>query len=213
MPNWVLNKVYFYGNKDRIAELRRFMTSPDHAFDFNKIKPMPAELNMDSGSSEEFAIRCANVYRETKCEESEEYKKDIFWYHEKSFMEWVELGNRYISNKEKYGNTTWYGWCCNNWGTKWNSCDACWESDDMVTFNTAWSAPVPIFDHLRKLFPDVAFSVDYADEDFGNNCGRISWDQDSDFHVEEINSYEFACEVFGYDPYEEEKEVESYAEF
>ena len=32
-----------------------------------------------------------------------------------------ELGNVYLNNIINYGADSWYDWCINNWGTKWNA--------------------------------------------------------------------------------------------
>jgi len=33
---------------------------------------------------------------------------------------YITEGEKYKSNLDKYGYTTWYDWACDNWGTKWN---------------------------------------------------------------------------------------------
>ena len=59
-------------------------------------------------------------------------------------------------------------WCCENWGTKWNSSNATvdWEDEDDVgfIFDTAWSAPTPIADKLQRMFKGVNFRWFYRDE-------------------------------------------------
>lgn len=104
-----------------------------------------------------------------------------------------------------YGEDNWYDWSRKNWGTKWNSSDAEWHGDDCVTFETAWTAPVPVFEMLSKLFPDMKFKVRYADEDLGSNCGTIEYDGKS-FVVNEMHDFEFSCDVWGYDPDEMQDE-------
>ena len=60
----------------------------------------------------------------------------------------------------------WYDWRCDNWGTKWDIYNTqCSRMDDntlVMSFNTAWSPPIPIFDKLV----DMGFEVDarYLDE-------------------------------------------------
>jgi len=59
-------------------------------------------------------------------------------------------------------------WCCENWGTKWNSCNASldWEDEDDVgfIFDTAWSAPTPIAVNLKRMFKGISFRWFYRDE-------------------------------------------------
>ncbi len=69
-------------------------------------------------------------------------------------------------------NSGGYDWCIQNWGTKWNAYDVGF-SYDSIYFCTAWSTPLPIWAELSKRFPDLRLEVEYADEDRGNNCGRL----------------------------------------
>ena len=67
-------------------------------------------------------------------------------------------GNLGADEREKYGNKNWYDWSCDNWGTKWPACDAeiTAETDTEIhyRFLTAWDAPRPIVDALRKKMKD-----------------------------------------------------------
>jgi hypothetical protein len=40
-------------------------------------------------------------------------------------------------------------------------------------FTTPWNTPKPAILALSERFPDVAFELTYADEDFTNNCGFL----------------------------------------
>ncbi|WP_020471530.1 DUF1281 family ferredoxin-like fold protein [Zavarzinella formosa] len=68
-----------------------------------------------------------------------------------------------------------YEWCCKNWGTKWNAYAQKRLSEVAVYFETAWSTPEPIFSALSAWFPEVPFTVEYADEDIGSNAGIIQY--------------------------------------
>ena len=57
-----------------------------------------------------------------------------------------------------YHVSYWYDWNCDNWGTKWNACEADVDIHDkqlFISFDTAWSAPgvfmEVIFDYLIKM--------------------------------------------------------------
>jgi len=67
--------------------------------------------------------------------------------------------------KEKYGAKDWYTWCCNNWGTKWDTCEECIdvnEEDEIeVTFETAWNPATLIYDHLIETYPKLSISWFY----------------------------------------------------
>ena len=47
--------------------------------------------------------------------------------------------------------------------------------------------------------------MDYADEDLGNNCGIYIYKNGECIH-QEIGDYEFACDMWGYEPEEEDTE-------
>ena len=62
------------------------------------------------------------------------------------------------ANLEKYGHKNWYDWCVNNWGTKWDLCDANYEYEDagegeaqlVIDCQTAWGPPIAIYEHLQS---------------------------------------------------------------
>lgn len=87
-----------------------------------------------------------------------------------------KLGKTAYENLKKYGASTWYDWCCANWGTKWNAMDCHINVNDrVVAFQTAWSAPEPIVMKCVELFPNITFTWQYADEDTGANTGRYDY--------------------------------------
>jgi hypothetical protein len=64
----------------------------------------------------------------------------------------------------------WYGWCVNNWGTKWDingGASIINRTDNTVEghFLTAWSPPLPVYEKLTELGFDV--HVLYDDEGGG----------------------------------------------
>jgi len=62
--------------------------------------------------------------------------------------------------KKEHGTLGSYDWCCENWGTKWNSVHQVETDNDdyddesyvWFGFNTAWSAPTPIANTLKSKF-------------------------------------------------------------
>jgi len=83
---------------------------------------------------------------------------------------------RCIQNYQDCGFMYWYDWCPKHWGTKW---DAYGQPDDgypkdalKFEFQTAWGHPFQVIEALSTKLPTVTFSVWYADEDIGSNCGR-----------------------------------------
>lgn len=98
----------------------------------------------------------------------------------------------------------WYNWSIENWGTKWN----CYEIEhchEGFSFWTAWSTPEGVMRALSAQFPDVTITVDFADEDTGGgNCGRYVL-TGGDIQASYQGDYEFACQLWGYEPVEEEE--------
>lgn len=81
---------------------------------------------------------------------------------------------RMEQNRVSYGFVDWYNWRRTYWGTKGNAFDISspcegfgWE------FLTMFASPIPVFSVLSLVFPEVVFTLKYADEDFGNNCGEV----------------------------------------
>lgn len=70
----------------------------------------------------------------------------------------------------------WYAWRNKYWDTKWNAYDSYTmvnKSSITFVFSTAWSMPYPIIKRLVIL--GYPFEHRWADEDYGSNCGKITW--------------------------------------
>lgn len=195
MPNYVRNIVKMAG----IADLPIFSeVDGQKVFDFNKLIPMPSELQVEKGTKTEYCIiyylteRC-NIQIKDLSEEnarqvnalvgnffSSNWPEEVFrrvseWLKDASEAECDEAyasGRQYISNYEKYGAPTWYEWRCQNWGTKWNACQTLLLDQDTLLFDTAWSNPAPIIQKLGEMYPAVEIEHWWADEDVGSNTGH-----------------------------------------
>ena len=57
------------------------------------------------------------------------------------------------------GGPNWYDWRLKHWGTKWDiyndTCERMDENTLVLSFDTAWSPPIPVFDKLV----DMGFEV------------------------------------------------------
>lgn len=113
---------------------------------------------------------------------------------------------------KKYGQDNWYDWSIKNWGTKWGSKDTYVDgiteySDNTAelrfSFDTAWSCPEAIYVELGKLYSNLNFEIEFADEDIGHNCGSITI-QDGSTQIDYNNDEEFARDVWGYSEETEE---------
>ena len=95
----------------------------------------------------------------------------------KEGAELYKLGEQAYSNQQKYGAPTWYEWCNENWGTKWNAGECSFDFNERkLTFTTAWAVPTPIIRALASQFPTIEFTWGYADEDTGCNTGFYNYE-------------------------------------
>lgn len=196
MPNYVRNIVKMKG----IADLPLYSGEDgERAFDFNKLIPMPPELEMESGSRTEQCIlyflteRCTIPVKELDAQKMaivnmlvdnvfapEGWPEEVFNRAKKWTSESdgaiqdaaYEDGRQYVSNYEKYGSPTWYEWRYCNWGTKWNAHNTVIIDADTIIFDTAWSNPMPVIRKLCELYPDRRIEHWWADENAGHNTGH-----------------------------------------
>ena len=189
MPNWVRTRLTFNGEQNRVAEIKELVKTTGknaqgkytNEFDFNKVIPMPEELNIPSSSSGEWGMRylLLNAKHSFLWTEDDRSFMEIMEKQKKNdpdrFNDDIELGKKYLSNISKYGYKDWYDWACSDdgWGTKWGTSDVEWVSDNCVEFETAWSFCHPIVKKLSEMFPDVAIEAEWSDEDAGSNTGSI----------------------------------------
>ena len=101
----------------------------------------------------------------------------------------------------------WYHWRVTNWETKWNAVDA-EIIDDGFIFDTAWAAPLPVIKKLSELFPNFRFNLTWSDEDAGQNCGQITYENgdESDWYYPDRTEAvaEIYQECWGMPPFEED---------
>lgn len=196
MPNWVKHNVTIKGSKEEIARCYEQITKGENGFSFKNIIPMPERLNITCGNYAYIAEKWATANEEER--KAIEEKNKITTDEQRAELQ------KYVDNITDYGFSTWYDWSIHNWGTKWDACEAdcdCYEQIITITFDTAWSTPVPIFIELSKQYPSFVICVEYADEDLGCNCGTYAiWE--GKIQEEESKDLEFACEMWCIDPEE-----------
>ena len=67
---------------------------------------------------------------------------------------------------EKYGYSDWYGWACDNWGTKWDitefyGVDRLGETLITFAFSSAWSPPVGAYEYFLAKNEDCSLKAWY----------------------------------------------------
>ncbi len=168
MPNWVTNSLEIKcDSSKRLEFILSELRSDKSEFDFNKIAPMPKELESTTSptriiSKEEYDKQ------EERIAKGELTDNEKNWGLSRGLSQVVH--DEYI---EKFGHANWYDWQYSNWGTKWNANDVYIE-DNVVTFLTAWSTPYSLLVKLSMKYPDAIFSVKFSDEDFGYNVGEYT---------------------------------------
>jgi hypothetical protein len=101
----------------------------------------------------------------------------------------IELEAAEKSNREKFGYATWYDFCVNEWGTKWDvggdGMTAELENGQLVmSFDSAWSPPCNFYEKLL----DLGFEVRAYYYEGGMNFAGI-WDNgDDEFYELETGS-------------------------
>ena len=194
MPNWVKNIVKT--DKDVIADIKSKYFN-EEGLDFNKIIPMPKDLDITSGGSGEDGLmilffesnndeekkQINQVYRSLNCFHDDIYLhprflrllKDYGKIKEDSLYKSLkEMGTKYLENYKKYGYANWYNWCCDKWGTKWNS-SGCRSNEEMIIFETAWEFPGRVISKLSEKYPDAIFKCRFADEGIKENSGIVDF--------------------------------------
>lgn len=167
MPNWIANNLELRGNAEQVAKILEFVKSDEREFDFNKIAPIPKELENTQAPTKIISQKEYDE-QEARLAKGELTESEKSWGISRGLT--LEMSMEY---KRRFGADNWYGWQTQNWGTKWNASEV-FISDNLISFNTAWSTPEPIFTALSKLFPDVEFFIEFADEDFGHNVGEVT---------------------------------------
>lgn len=168
-----------------------------HSFDFNQLIPIPKELEetlvgtMAVVPNEDYEL----VHTKQLKEKQEQEKQEFNTFAGFSISE--SMAKEY---KDKFGSCNWYEWKIQNWGTKWNAYDVVIGEypSDGITFQTAWHHPEIIIDALSRHFPEYTFSIMYADEDIGCNCGAyiIKNGCKSDLEDSRFNAKRFATALW-----------------
>lgn len=191
MPNHVTNILRFEGDEEQIKALKEkikgepFDDGTPCLIDFSNIIPFPKELE---GTRSPAQIVSQEEYdewmRKYNAGELNEWEKDS-----KPLTQ--ELSEELI---RKYRANNWYDWKIANWDTKWGAYSQDIMEDGAITFQTAWSTPTKVLKRLSELFPEVTITLEYADEDFGHNCGVVEFNDGCADYIES-EGYELANRI------------------
>lgn len=116
-------------------------------------------------------------------------------------------GDLTMEQMQQTKGRNWYDWNIKNWGTKWNAYMGK-KVNNHLTFQTAWTMPEPIYKALAVMFPEAEIYVQYADEDYGSNCGTVTIKDGKCIISRFDENLDFALEVWEVDKAEYLKEIE-----
>ena len=158
MPNHVENDLYISGRKEDVAALLALIGADKAVpeLDFNTLIPYPDHFKVRDEAYPAWGLP-----------------------HEQREQAMQEFRARFGSDKDGF-NSGGIDWRRENWGTKWNAYDVARRDYEgtCVTFQTAWSPPIPVIVALAKRFPTVSLHLEYFERGM-QFCGGIScWAKD-----------------------------------
>lgn len=226
MPNNITNQITFGTETATQAAFQRMLHEvrmegqPLGSIDFNKLLPMPRELDMEAGTRTDRGLKLVQEYHHALSDlelqkpalSPKDYAERLRLckgqYRKKRMadLETWTLGEQAYNNIQRFGSPTWYEWCNQNWGTKWNAYQPrpLGENDHTMEFCTAWNSVTKIVALLSKKYPDQTITYRWADEDIGHNVGEKVF-RNGECVKEKIPeggsriAYEMAAEIIGAD--------------
>lgn len=222
MPNNITNEITFGADSASLAAFHKMLAEvraedgPLGSIDFNKLIPMPEELNIEAGSRTDKGLRLYTAF--VKESEALAYQGlfsppeahdaavqahlEKYTKLEQDDPETWALGKQAVENILKHGAPTWYEWAPKHWGTKWNAyrCQPLGPGAHTMRFLTAWDGVPKILEALSKRYPDRRITYRWADEDMGYHVGQMIFERG--IMVEEDippagsrEAYEMAAEI------------------
>lgn len=179
MPNHIQNRLQFLGENSEVEKVLsaikgKFDDGQEMQIDFDKIKPCPKGMDIDSDG---WLMPLDNRYssHEPMKGHMDKIRKFIVDNPDRK-EETMKNFLQGITNYLEHGFSTWYTWNIEHWGTKWNAYQQGDKrnTSDTIYFQTAWSSPVNLIGELSEKFPNVIFKLAYSDEDSGCNCGKYT---------------------------------------
>lgn len=185
MPNWTTNILKLSGTVQDIQTIKDSYFSCEENqlnFDFNKVIPMPIEL--EDTISNFLSISIQDFLKKDMEKSLDKFKVHLCqlkgWNlsEQASFFEELtqESWDNYILLYQNHHSTDWYHWRINNWGTKWGakSTYILNDSDTELEFEflTAWCHPMKIYHKISEVYPNISITYEAQYErGFGGEFG------------------------------------------
>lgn len=231
MPNWVRQQATFYGKKENLDKmLQLIIVGEERIKEVNEINKKVNFCQIVQAANKDKDLSCCDKCDKKRCGLTQHLPPNAFELKIPSVGH-VDFGilipqpeliynggtnDKIKKEVESLGGTDWYGWNCENWGTKWNACESGYEryGDEcfMIGFDTAWSMAdewwIRVGEEAKKL--GIEITGCYADEDFGGAMGTIHLNESDDEITitccpEDEEIYE---DVWGFNPLEDELQDE-----
>lgn len=146
MPNWCSNSGYIKGEKSVLDEIWNIIHSGSMEADGHDPRPAITALRP-----------CPDELTQT-----------VAGFRSEGSPEYDDWKAQQEANKEKYGYTDWYGWCIDNWGTKWTPEFDMERHEGSIWFSgdSAWSPPEELMRYISEKYP-VVIEMSYIEEGMG----------------------------------------------
>lgn len=210
MPNWATQRITIEmvdeENSSRASEILQSLLNDEGDFDFNKVTPMPEELNEVESIFRNFPALQYYVnltIRESPTGEpidpefrskidivgeirhlnlimnNQEFEELTTSIDPSDRPEYFVIGEKCFNNLIKYGHMNWYTWRNTYWGVKWNAAHTAIIGDhnfNSVIFDTAWAPATPVIDELAEQYPECRIIFDFAEEQVSEMAGHYVYE-------------------------------------
>lgn len=213
----ITNRLIFSGKPEKIAKIFEAIKSDEKGIgtlDYNKLLPMPEELNIECSSAadngfkyyktfaSEYALSKGGVNVDYLNIPEESEKLHLKYYKGIPKEEW-ELGKKAFRNQIKYGARDWHEWSIQNWGVKSNAYGFKppeERADNKITFDSPDYPPHKIIRLIAEKYHDVKIIHEWTSEELGKYCGtKIYRDgvlAEEIYPETEMEKCEFAVKVY-----------------
>lgn len=209
MGEFIQNRLHVSGSKKEVNTLFEYIKGSDKEgkmqIDFNKIAPMPKELDFEMHSGIEHAVEGALRLSPVRTEKWQQLDPRIPLYFDSPLMlndgDWVKYITA-LHNVRKFGFINWEDWCYAHWGTRFNAHtqNDARNTKNTIYFRTKDDTPVLAIKKLSEQFSKVSLQLDYTCTTCGCYVGKISFRNGtivSHIKVEDESkeAYEFSFEL------------------
>lgn len=177
MPNHCFNTLLISGANDDLEKFLADCKFGDVDFSFEGILPCPSRLKESVAGSDQmgYEIKYTNKWQVLATYpwlaehiEGPITRESVMAAFAKLRPKEMELADFYKENLDLYGCLSWYDWCINHWGTKWDAYDVqpifTGDGEVEITFKTAWGPPTGWLSVAAEKYPGLSFRNCWQEE-------------------------------------------------